>query len=69
MVPWDQTKQIIIRTPVISMTGFEQHKWIDDDWYSGPFYTHECGYKMCSWKWTWQRYTHLGIYTPDAWRV
>ena len=47
MVAWDRTKQIIIPTPVISMTGFEQHKWIDDDWYSGPFYTHECGYKMC----------------------
>jgi len=45
-VAWDHTK-IVIPTPVITMTRVEEHKWIDDDWYSAPFYTHVCGYKMC----------------------
>lgn len=32
---------------VFHMTNFEEHKWIDDDWYSPPFYMHPGGYKMC----------------------
>ena len=47
MVPWDRTKQITIPTPVMCMIRYEEHKWIEDDWYSPPFYSHVCGYKMC----------------------
>ena len=32
---------------VFHMINFEEHKWIDDDWYPPPFYTHPRGYKMC----------------------
>ena len=31
----------------LTMTEFAKHKRDGDEWYSKPFYTHPCGYKMC----------------------
>ena len=31
----------------IKMTGFKRHKDENTIWYSPPFYTHMCGYKLC----------------------
>ena len=33
--------------PVLTMTGFQQHKKDGDSWYSPPVYTHHHGYKIC----------------------
>ena len=30
-----------------TMEKFQEHKENDSQWYSEPFYTHDCGYKMC----------------------
>ena len=33
----------------ITMSDFETHKAVADEWFSKPFYTHPGGYKMCLW--------------------
>ena len=33
--------------PVIKISQFSQFKVHDKSWFSAPFYTHNCGYKMC----------------------
>ena len=38
---------VSLAPPVLTMTGFEQHKKDGDEWYSPPVYTHHQGYKIC----------------------
>ena len=61
-----QDLQLYTGPPVeIIMTGFAKHKQDGDEWYSEPFYTHPCGYKMClkvdANGWDYTKGTHVSI--------
>lgn len=46
-LPNQNLVMVVVPTPEFTMTNYEEHKWMENDWHSPPFYTHQLGYKMC----------------------